>query len=461
MKDYDLITCIAKRSGSEIWKAAEKKSGRYVALKFMRSGAQRVSFQEDIIPEKEFRALINLSHKNIAAIQNIGRDEDGAPFIAMEFVEGKTLADLIRNKVPIPFSKWLDIMVQTAEGLRHASLNNIVHRDIKPSNIMLTSDGVVKIVDFGLARFLVPFQDLLFGADFGNVRESAGTPAYMSPEQCQGKTTDHRSDIYSLGAAFYHCFAGRPPFEGATDFEIMEKQKCAPLVPLYLANPKVPQELSRVIEKMMEKDSDSRYQHYEEMIQEFREIQLICLSREKGAAKPQKSAEADAALHDREKHGKDAPFLRPIHLAAFIVVLIMIYILLYSILPRTEARPRRKRNKIIHLMEKVAPKVESAIQPLSGAAKDAPSSLVKSGNAQKELDSAFEKVAASIGLFQKNIGSVPSSLDELEEQKILDKSEILDPWGSPLRWLAQTRQLASDGPDKTPDTADDIKKDVP
>ena len=458
MKDYDLITCIAKRSGSEIWKAAEKKTDKIVALKFLRSGAQRFAFQDEIVPKMEFNALINLSHKNIASILDITRDEeDGAPFMVMEFVEGETLACLIRKKTHIPFSKWLDIMVQTADGLRHAYLNNIIHRDIKPSNIMLTPDGVVKIVDFGLARFLIPFSQQTFGADFGKARESVGTPAYMPPEQCLGIATDHRSDIYSLGAAFYHCLSGRPPFEGATDLEIMEKQKSAPLVPLYLTNPKAPQELSRAIEKTMEKDPNNRYQNYEEMIREFREIQLICLSREKGAAKSLTTDDANAQPYAHAKHGLDAFFSRHTPIVFGIGALLAISLILLIASPRTETKHRRK-HRILYYVVNAAQKMESIIHALNTSAHDAPSSQKIPQNPQKDVETVFEKAATAIKLFQKNRGRLPSNIDQLLEEKLLKKTDILDPWGRPIRWLSQTRQIVSDGPDKTPDTDDDIKK---
>lgn len=227
--------------------------------------------------KREARAAAAVSHANIAGIYFVGADDDGLPYLAMEFVDGKTLGQLLRERKPVAASMVCDWMIQACEGLQAAFKAEIIHRDLKPANLMIAHDGVLKIVDFGLAKI---FRENTHKTQTGMV---VGTPQYMSPEQGQGRALDHRSDMYSLGATFYHFLSGRPPFDGNSMIDVMMKHVTAPLVPLYSINPQVPLPLCDVIHRMMSKNPAERPQDYEELIGELKAIKLHLLTREKGA----------------------------------------------------------------------------------------------------------------------------------------------------------------------------------
>jgi serine/threonine-protein kinase len=168
-------------------------------------------------------------------------------------------------------------MAQACEGLRAARRMSVIHRDIKPANIMLTGDGVVKLVDFGLAK-------VMFDESYKTMEGTVlGTPRYMSPEQATGRSLDHRSDIYSLGATFYHVLTGRPPFDAESPVQIMMKHATAPLVPPRNVNPTVPQEFDSILCRCMRKDPNDRFQEYDELISELKAVQLQCMAQERGS----------------------------------------------------------------------------------------------------------------------------------------------------------------------------------
>ncbi len=226
--------------------------------------------------QREARASAALSHANIASVFLVGTDGDGSPFMAMEFLSGGSLLDLIRKRTPVTFSQSADFMAQAAEGLRAAHKQGIIHRDIKPGNLMLTGDGSLKVVDFGLAK--VMFDDTYRTVE-GTV---LGTPKYMSPEQGQGRNLDFRSDVYSLGASFYHLITGRPPFEAETSVQIMFKHASSPLVPMRSLIPTVPIEWDNVIARCMRKEPGDRYQSYEDLISDLRVVRLQTMAQETG-----------------------------------------------------------------------------------------------------------------------------------------------------------------------------------
>lgn len=226
--------------------------------------------------QREARASAALSHANIASVFMVGTDGDGSPFLAMEYLDGGSLLDVIRKRTPVSYSQAADFMAQAAEGLRAAHKQGIIHRDIKPGNLMLTAGGVLKVVDFGLAK--VMFDDTYRTVE-GTV---LGTPKYMSPEQGQGRNLDFRSDVYSLGASFYHLITGRPPFEAETSVQIMFKHASSPLVPMRSLVPTVPIEWDNVIARCMRKEPGDRYQSYEDLISDLRAVRLQTMAQESG-----------------------------------------------------------------------------------------------------------------------------------------------------------------------------------
>jgi CheY-like chemotaxis protein len=212
---------------------------------------------------KEARFASKLNHPNIAQIYHIGKANDILYFV-MEFVYGQTWRELIKNSVPLSLKKKVKYLLTVCMALDFVWQKRIIHRDIKPENIMVNNNGVTKIVDFGVAK------------QFKNGKSSRrqkiiGSPRYLSPEAILGNPVDQRSDIYSLGATCYYLLTNNPPFSGYSIDVILHKHVNEKPVPSYKINPEIPIPLSDIIEKMLAKNPDDRYQDYKTIIREVEE----------------------------------------------------------------------------------------------------------------------------------------------------------------------------------------------
>jgi serine/threonine protein kinase len=259
---FELIEAVGAGGMAAVLKARDTELSRIVALKILPPEAARDP--ESVTRFKqEARAAAALDHENIARVYFCGEDQ-GLHFIAFEFVEGINLRQMIDRRGVLPAAECVRYMIQVAAGLNHAAERGVVHRDIKPSNILITPDGRAKIVDMGLARHL--------GSEAvnGGVTQSGvtlGTFDYISPEQAlDPRRADVRSDIYSLGCAFYHALTGRPPVpEGTAARKLRAHQFDEPLDPRVL-NPQVPDEVVAVLARMMAKEPADRFQTPTELI---------------------------------------------------------------------------------------------------------------------------------------------------------------------------------------------------
>lgn len=234
---------------------------------------------------REAYAAAQLSHPNIVQIHDIG-EANGTRFFSMEYVPGKTLADVVKLRGKLDPESAVGYILQAARGLKHAHDRGMIHRDVKPDNLLLDDQGLVKVSDLGLVKTPVTSRhdDQLTGRftqsdgrpasglgslpnNMTGARIALGTPAYMSPEQCRdAATVDHRADIYSLGCTLYVLLTGRPPFNGTTAVELMTKHAYEPLVPPEHIVARVPKEVSEIIQRMMAKNADDRYQTMGEVI---------------------------------------------------------------------------------------------------------------------------------------------------------------------------------------------------
>ena len=241
-----------------VYKAEDLKLGRTVALKFLRSDALEGREQTDRFL-REAQAAASLNHPNICTIHEIDEEHN---FIAMEFADGPSVKDKIAIR-PLPLEQALGIAIETCIGLQAAHDKGIVHRDIKPANLMLTPQGQVKIMDFGLAQVDQRSRLTETGAFFG-------TPAYMSPDQTQGQATDRRTDIWSLGVVLFEMLTGRLPFEGenhhAISYGIVHRQA----EPVTALRSGLPVELDRIVAKALAKSPQERYQHASDLIVDLR-----------------------------------------------------------------------------------------------------------------------------------------------------------------------------------------------
>src|SRR5256714_1256682 len=261
---YSIISFLGVGGMGEVYLAEDTKLGRKVALKTL--PAEFTNDKERLRRfQHEARAASALNHPNLLTIHEIGA-EAGAHFMATEYVDGDTLRALIKRG-PVKLDEALDIAQQTSFALTAAHGAGIVHRDIKPENIMVRKDGIVKVLDFGLAKLLedrarnvVDHEAdtrALVLTDPGRV---LGTPQYMSPEQARGQELDARTDIWSLGVVLYEMLAGRPPFRGETKSHTVVSILESEPPPLTTFAPDIPAELQRIARKALTKDPDSRYQ---------------------------------------------------------------------------------------------------------------------------------------------------------------------------------------------------------
>ena len=257
-----------------VYKAEDTRLGRFVALKFLPPEGQQDAHAQARF-QREAQAASALNHHNICTVYDIG-EQDGQTFIAMELLEGQTLKQKIGSS-PLPLETLLDYAMQIVTALEVAHKNGIVHRDIKPSNIFVTSQGEVKLADFGLAKRVlldsIPIGEApTISAPITERGAIVGTLAYMSPEQAQDRDIDARSDIFSFGIVLYEMTTGKRAFHGESPVTIIGQILHKEPKPIRELNPAVPEELQRIVGKTLEKDREDRYQTAHELMVDLRRL---------------------------------------------------------------------------------------------------------------------------------------------------------------------------------------------
>ncbi len=258
---YEIVSSLGAGGMGEVYRARDESLGREVAIKVL---PKELASDPDRLRrfEQEARAAAALNHPNILAVYGFSTTEEHAPYLVTELLQGQTLRERLQQG-EIPVRKAVEFALQTARGLAAAHDRGIVHRDLKPENLFLTRDGVVKILDFGLAKLIVPkvtSKTSVATASFTEVGVVLGTAGYMSPEQVRGQVVDHRSDIFSLGAILYEMLSGKRAFEGKTAADTMSAILKEEPAELSASGRSLPPALGRIVDRCLEKEPAERFQ---------------------------------------------------------------------------------------------------------------------------------------------------------------------------------------------------------
>ena len=273
---YEIVEQIGAGGMGEVYLARDKKLDRQVAVKILN---EKFSQDESSLNRfiQEAKAASALNHPNILTIYEFGEAED-AHYIVSEFIKGKTLREIFKEKI-LKLSEVLDISMQIAGALCTAHEARLVHRDIKPENIMIRHDGYVKILDFGLAKLVEQKNKSILGLEESTVRQNhtakgviLGTVNYMSPEQAKGERVDERTDIFSLGVLIHEMIAGRTPFAGDSVSETFANLINAEPSSLSRFAANVPDEMQRIVSKLLRKNKDERYQTMKGLLADLKDL---------------------------------------------------------------------------------------------------------------------------------------------------------------------------------------------
>ncbi|EFG89665.1 Stk1 family PASTA domain-containing Ser/Thr kinase [Clostridium carboxidivorans] len=261
---YELLEKIGEGGMALVYKAKCHLLNRYVAVKILK---EQYSDDKEFVEKfkREATAVASLSDNNIVNIYDVGTQGD-INYIVMEYVNGKTLKQIIREQGKIPTAKTANLAIQIARALDCAHRNNIIHRDIKPQNILVTNEGVVKVTDFGIAK-------ASNSVTITNSSKVMGSAHYFSPEQARGSFVDCRTDIYSLGIVIYEMCTGRVPYDADSPVSVALKHIQEPVIPPKQLNENIPDNLNKLILKAVEKEPIKRYQTIKDMLTDLRKIE--------------------------------------------------------------------------------------------------------------------------------------------------------------------------------------------
>ncbi len=280
----EIIEKIGSGGMGVIYRARHTRLNKTVAVKILSPSLMKESHKKRFL--REARAAASIEHPNVVMVYDVG-EEKGYSYIVMQLVDGKSVKKILEEKGKLEPAQALLILQSAAKGLGAAHEKNIIHRDLKPDNIMITATGEVKVTDFGLAKGV---SDIAVGNGEGKDEKDSidvtsagavvGTPVYMSPEQFRSEKLDIRSDIYSLGATFYHMLSGAPPFAGRTPSDLKKMHEKVPPAPLDSIVENIPPETARIVSRMLEKDPRARYENTAELITDLNRAFLSLAEKE-------------------------------------------------------------------------------------------------------------------------------------------------------------------------------------
>ena len=330
---YRITAAIGAGGMGEVYRATDTKLGREVAIKMLPAAVAQDPERLARF-EREARSLASLNHPGIVTIFAV-EEAGGSRFLAMELVEGQTLDTLIAaGGLPLP--RFFDIAVPLADALSAAHERGIVHRDLKPGNVMVTTEGRVKVLDFGLAKLEAADSnpDLTSTptesrAELTSEGQVFGTVAYMSPEQARGGKVDARSDVFSLGVVFYQMVTGERPFHGASAVDMISSILRDTPPPVTGLRGDLPQHLARIVRRCLEKDPRDRYQTSRDVYNELRDLRV-----ETSSTPPAPSPRSQAVVEERAPAAPRAAWKRPVWAAvAGAVLLAALYLAARRFMP--------------------------------------------------------------------------------------------------------------------------------
>ena len=371
---YEIIKTIGEGGMANVYLAHDTILDRKVAIKVLRGD---LSNDEKFIRrfKREALSVSNLSHPNIVEVYDVG-EEDGNYYIVMEYIEGKTLKQLLQKRGALTLTEVIDIMSQLTDGLAHAHEAYIIHRDIKPQNIMIEDNGRIKITDFGIAMALNSTQLTQTNSVMGSVH-------YLPPEQANGKGATVKSDIYSLGILMYELLTGSVPFKGDTAVEIALKHMKEKIPSVRKQNPTIPQSVENIIlkataknpknrydsvremhadlETALEKDNEKRlvYEYPENDLEETKVIAPISKEPKKSVVdKPLEKEEIekdDSVLNEKNEKNK-----LPIILAAVLLVFLIVLAIVYLLISNQDVKEVKVPNVVGLTTEEAIKEIEKA-----------------------------------------------------------------------------------------------------
>jgi serine/threonine-protein kinase len=298
---YEITEPLGQGGMGTVYKAYDPLLARVVAVKVI---SAQFSTQPDLRERffREARAVARLDHPNIVTVYDLG-EEDGVPYLAMQFLEGRDLEHRMRSPEGMSLTRKVEIAIAIAGGLEHAHTAGIVHRDVKPANVFITNEGQIKLLDFGLARLVT--------SELTRSNVMVGTVNYMAPEQLRGEKTDHRVDIFSFGVVMYEMLSGRKPFQAesfaSTMYKILEETP----EPLGQLDPTLPPLLVAVVDRAIAKAREDRYQLMAELHRDLEaSYDLVHGLDTAGSPRSNASARASSQVKPRRGARSDAPHAR-------------------------------------------------------------------------------------------------------------------------------------------------------